>query len=40
MPEEKRAPLIVKAEQYLISIGECDGVSNHPPGESTGGSTR
>jgi hypothetical protein len=29
MPEEKRHQLIEKAEQYLISIGECAGQRNH-----------
>lgn len=29
MPEEKRQPLIAKAERYLISIGECAGQRNH-----------
>jgi hypothetical protein len=33
MPEEKRAPLIAKAEQYLTSIGACAGVPQSPSGE-------
>ena len=33
MPEEKRAPLIAKAEQYLTSIGACAGVPQFPSGE-------
>jgi deoxyribodipyrimidine photolyase-related protein len=40
MPEEKRQQLIEKAERYLISIGGCAGLSNHPPGERTGGNVR
>ena len=33
MPEEKRAPLIAKAENYLASIGACSGVVQSPSGE-------
>jgi hypothetical protein len=42
MPEEKRQPLIEKAERYLasIAIGTCDGMPPHPPEERTGMSTR
>jgi len=39
MPEEKRQPLIEKAERYLISIEECAGIPNYSPkGEKKGSS--
>jgi len=33
MPEEKRAPMIVKAENYFTSIGACAGVPESPSSE-------